>query len=311
MNNEKQLGLAMQNYASTFSNSFPASASLNNGPVGESTVGGYSFLVKLLPFMEYDTLYRSLPQKTLDLDDTTNPAIATAMKTQLKEFICPSVPLNAEGQGPAASPPFAITSYKALGTSSRDSLKMVLHPHDEPPYGPKAVQTARTYLHPDGAIYPSARNLPMADILDGTSHTILIVESMDSTASRWMVGKEATLVGLPQKSSPTGTAPQAPYNYFAPRGYDVTFGENSGVARAGLRTFFAYDFSPRGADAGTYEDAGFSKTAPAYGPSSMHAAVVICAMGDGSVQALSKKVDAANLFFLTTKNNSDPFFIPQ
>ena len=49
---------------------------------------------------------------------------------------------------------------------------------------------------------------------------------------------------------------------------------------------------------------------PAYGPSSAHPAVVIAGMGDGSVQALSKRTDAANFFFLITKNNSDPFNIP-
>jgi hypothetical protein len=42
----------------------------------------------------------------------------------------------------------------------------------------------------------------------------------------------------------------------------------------------------------------------------MHPAVVTCGMGDGSVQALSKRIDAANLFFLITKNNSDPFYMP-
>ena len=36
---------------------------------------------------------------------------------------------------------------------------------------------------------------------------------------------------------------------------------------------------------------------------------MICGMGDGSIQAISKQIDAANLFFLITKNGSDPFFI--
>ena len=63
-------------------------------------------------------------------------------------------------------------------------------------------------------------------------------------------------------------------------------------------------------DVGKYEDPGFGPIPPAYGPSSMHPDVVVCGMGDGSVQALSKQVDAANLFFLITKNNGDPFYIP-
>ena len=138
----------------------------------------------------------------------------------------------------------------------------------------------------------------------------MTIETMDETASRWTVGKEATLVGLPQKSSPTGEKPQAPYPYFPPPGYDNTWGEDSGVTRAGVRTFLSYDFSPTGAEAGKYEDAGFAKTPPSYGPSSPHPGVVIAGMGDGSVRALSKRIDAANLFFLITKNGADPFNLP-
>jgi hypothetical protein len=33
-------------------------------------------------------------------------------------------------------------------------------------------------------------------------------------------------------------------------------------------------------------------------------------MGDGSVMALNKRCDAANLFFLITKDNNEPFSIP-
>ena len=128
---------------------------------------------------------------------------------------------------------------------------------------------------------------------------------MDEAASRWTVGKEATLVGLPQSSSATGTTPQLPFKYFTPPGFDGEFGPDSAVAKAGLRTFLSYDFSPTGADAGKYEDPGFAKTPPANGPSSRHPAVVICGMGDGSTMAISKQIDAANLFFLITKNGAE------
>ena len=162
-------------------------------------------------------------------------------------------------------------------------------------------------VHPDGAIFPAAGRLPISQILDGMSHTILTVETVDEAASRWMVGKEATLVGLPQKSSPTGATPQPPYNYFSPPGYDGTYGENSGVTRAGLRTFLSYDFSPTGANAGKYEDPGFSKPAPVFGPSSAHPGVVNCGMCDGAVLPISKNIDAAAFFFMITKNGDDPF----
>ena len=297
---EAQLGLAIQNYASTNNNRLPPSASLvKSADGGTGTVGGWSFLVRLLPFMEYDTLYKTVPADG-DPEDTTNPAIVALTNTQLRELICPSNPRTSAPHRSAG-----ITNSKAMGATTRGSLVMAVNPQAVPPYG--VMSPGLPPLHPDGAFFPGNG---LCDIPDGTSHTIMTIETIDEAASRWMVGKEATLVGLPQKSSPTGATPQAPYNYFAPPGSDATFGDNSGVAKAGLRTYLAYDFRPTGADAGAYEDPGFSSTPAAYGPSSMHPGVVICGMADGSTQALSKQIDAANLFFLITKNNSDPFFVP-
>ena len=309
LNKSHQLGLAMQNYAATFSNAFPPSASLNKDEGDKRTVEGYSFLVKVLPFMGYDYLYKALPRNG-DPEDASNKAIVAATDskmTPMNDFICPAGPRGQNFVAPEGKSVVGITNYKAMGATTRDSLKMVADPNGKPPYG-------EATLHADGAIYPSENNLPMAGILDGTSHTICTMETMDEAASRWLVGKEATLVGLPKKSSATGDKPNPAYPFFAPPGFDNTFGDGSGVDKAGLRTFLTYDFSPQGADAGKYEDPGFSKVAPAYGPSSAHPAVVTCGMCDGSVLALSKKIDAANLFFLITKHNtalsSDPFNIP-
>jgi prepilin-type N-terminal cleavage/methylation domain-containing protein len=307
LNKGHQLGLAMQNYASTYSNQFPPSAAVVKSSSGAKTIGGYSFLVKVLPFMEYDYLYKSLPQKLpngdVDAAMAKNPALVVAMNTSLKELICPSNQNNCY-QNPSASPPqFALTNYKAVGASTRNSLLMAADATLTPPYGDAKI-------HPDGALYPSKANLPMSDLKDGTSHTIVIMETIDDTNSRWLVGAEATLVGLPQASSPTGSTPAPAYKYFAPSGFDNTFGDGSAVARAGLRTFLSYDFEPKGADAGKYEDPGWAKAPPRYGPSSAHPAVAIVAFGDGSVMAMNKQVDAANLFFLITKDGNDPFNVP-
>jgi prepilin-type N-terminal cleavage/methylation domain-containing protein len=311
LNRTVQFALAFQNYASTYNNRFPPSASLAKTPNGSAlTVGGWSHLVQLLPFMEYDSLYKTLPANG-DPEDTSNQAIVALTNTQLCEFICPSGPrrpANATVQLQSA----AITNYKAIGATTRDSLAMVTNPQATPPYGTMSPSPGVAPLHPDGAIFPGA-GVRLADIQDGLSHTILTMETIDETASRWAFGKEATLVGLPQKSSPTGTTPQPPLDYFAPPGYvedKDKWGPDSAVSKAGLRTFLSYDFSPSGRDAGTYEDPGFSAIAPTFGPSSMHPEVVVCGMGDGSTQAISKQVDAANLFFLITKNGQDPFYIP-
>jgi hypothetical protein len=305
-----QFGLSMQNFASTYQNALPSSADIFTDAAGRRTVGGYSVIVKLLPFMEYNDLYKTLPKDIpngdLDAAMAGSPALAKAMNTPLNELICPSNPNKAFQNTNVSSPQFPLTNFKPVGASTRGSLLLAADQTLSPPYG-----TAK--IHPDGVLYPSDKNLPMADLKDGTSHTILAMETMDDTNSRWMVGVECVLVGLPQASSPTGNQPLGRSDkgtFFTPPGFDGTFGDDSPGSRAGLRTFLSYDFSPKGADAGKYEDPGWAKGPPAYGPSSAHPEVVIAALGDGSVMALSKKVDAANLFFLITKNNNDPFNIP-
>ena len=146
----------------------------------------------------------------------------------------------------------------------------------KPPYGAAS-------RHPDGMMYPASSNIPMAALLDGASYTVLLMETIDDQNSRWVVGSECTLVGLPQASSPTGDKPQEPNNYFTPPGYWTE--QKGDFHHSNVRSFLSYDFSPQGADAGKYEDPGWAKGPPAYGPSSMHPGVVAVGMCDGSVMA--------------------------
>ena len=202
INNQKMIALAFQNYASTYNNRFPASASVTTASDGRQTVGGWSYLVRLLPFMEYDPLYKTLPQNG-DPEDSSNQAIVAAMNAQLGEFVCPS------GPGRSAKQSAGITNYKAMVATTRDSLVMVVNPQATPPYGSMSASSTGVPLHPDGTIFPGI-GLTAHEIVDGLSHTIFTSETIDEAASRWTVGKEVTLVGLPQKSSPTGTTPAAP-----------------------------------------------------------------------------------------------------
>jgi prepilin-type N-terminal cleavage/methylation domain-containing protein len=305
LNNAHQIGLAIQNYASTYNNALPPSARTYNKSPTEKSVGGYSFLVVISPFMDCITLKSrglptTIPGGDIDAAMSGNKAFSDAMNESWLKITCPAN-TNAKYQNPAASPPqFALTNYKAMGATTRDSLLMASNPAGKPPYGTAA-------MHPDGAMFPSDKNLPMSALADGTSNTILVMETIDDTNSRWMVGSECTLVGLPQESSPTGEKPKAPYVYFTPPGYSETrTGKRDWTWHCDVRTFLSYDFGPSGADAGKYEDPGWAKGPPAYGPSSMHPGVVITGMCDGSVIALSKQCNAAYLFFLVTKNNNDP-----
>jgi prepilin-type N-terminal cleavage/methylation domain-containing protein len=321
LNKGHQLGLALQNYASTYANALPPSAQVYTPPGGGTpTVGGYSFLVKCLPFMEYDYLYKSFvtqfpPSNTGQIAYTltlTN-ALGTAGNTSLKEFVCPSNNNNLY-VNPSSNPPQgAFTNYKAMGASCALSLNMVVTPTGTAPYGSKSI-------HPDGALYPSTTNIPMAALADGTSHTILVMETIDDNTnpatigtSLWLDGKQCTMDGLPNASiQPVVNA--APYPFYHQPPFDNTFGDGSAVALSTspqYRTFLQMDFSPSGADSSPtkYEIPTWAPKSQ-YGPSSAHPAVAIVAMGDGSVMAMNKRCDAANMFFLITKNGNDPFNIP-
>ena len=227
VNNSHQIGLGFQNFAATFNGAFPPSASVTKSPDGDTgPVGGWSFLVKLLSFTEFNSLYRSMPVPAFgDPENPSNPATTAMIESQPIEFLCPSGPRSSTQRHSAG-----ITNYKAMGATTRGSLVMVVNPQATPPYGTMAPINGTLPLHPDGAIFPATGNIPVAAYLDGLSHTIFTIETIDEAASRWTVGKEATLVGMPQTSSPTGTTPQPPCTFFVPPGYDGKYGPDFAVA---------------------------------------------------------------------------------
>jgi len=303
INNEKQIGLALQNCLSG-QGTFPGSASFN---ISAGTVGGYSFLVKLLPYLESPALYTQLMTATSSVNPTTTEpdaapagtAAATALLTQIPGFVCASN----QYATPNLTPSF--TNYKAMAATCQASLVAVLSPTTTTPaYGP----STSGHSDPDGGLYPTSNGIRISDLADGTSHTILVAETQEVVCSRWTVGREVNLVGLPMASmgsvalDPTGS-------YLTPvANFNGVYGPNSQATQQGLATFLTYNFKT--AQPGPYEDAAFGQTttpsSAKYGPGSNHAAVVNHLMGDGSVQSLNKTTDAAAYMFLITRNGSDP-----
>jgi prepilin-type processing-associated H-X9-DG protein len=86
LNKMHQLGLAMANYQSTYGHYPPASGGTKGHPV--------SWRVALLPFMEYDYLYKQYHQDE-PWNSPNNLAIA---KQALKEYQCPSDTQDGAGE---------------------------------------------------------------------------------------------------------------------------------------------------------------------------------------------------------------------
>lgn len=242
-NKVHEMGVAFEGYSRSYNNAYPPAAEAIQENSTTNKIGGYSFLVKLLPFMNEEAIYDVMPRSLGSDGKVVRPhedavpqdPLGCAIITVMKEFICPSYGgqlynLNTGSQQQG------ITNYKAMGASCKQSLAFAQYV--SPASNSGAVPYGTAAIHPDGAIYPSPKNLPAAQILDGLSHTIFLCETTDSTASCWVIGSECVVTGLPGSGSnsqgtpcsvPTGTMPAALYNYFTPAHYDDTWGDSSGV----------------------------------------------------------------------------------
>ena len=96
-NNLKQIGLAMMNYESTY-NRFPAGYldSMTGPNVPNSTAGenpdpkiGWGWGALILPYLEQETLYKSININSINMNNTSAAAVAFR-KTVIKGFLCPS-----------------------------------------------------------------------------------------------------------------------------------------------------------------------------------------------------------------------------
>jgi prepilin-type N-terminal cleavage/methylation domain-containing protein len=366
-NNMKQLGLALHNYHDAM-HQFPPSmlqtSDTNSGIVGKPK--GFSWMVALLPHLDNESLYTNLkihewgPATALmNLSPAGSGAVYAVLNTSLPVLICPSNPNQlfgnpALGTGAAQN---ALTNYKAMGASHWQSLAQAngWHPgftkDGAPASGANAVQPLypdfgalaqaqkRTamYLHPDGGM-PPATPIRIADFLDGTSHTIVVAESIDdSPSSTWCDGVESVQFGLspytktstynmttPLKTSDFDQWPKKALSaqplYYAPTGYNGAFGDDAAVDAMTIFPSISCDYDPtKGAQRTMYAfdttncnpiDTWGATGEPHYGFSSAHRSIVNHLMGDGSVRGINKQIDQGSYFFLCTRNNRDPFYIP-
>ncbi len=335
-NNLKQIGLAFHNFHDA-NKKFPPS-----GEVRGTTlfVGGWSFLVRLLPMLEYTSIYDSLPITSIStqlnqtmmapVTYTANVNLCNARDTLIQEFACPSSPnkmyFNAQA---AVNPPgnkIAFTNYKAMGaTSCRSLYYAIVAPTAALSQDPYPNTAPPRSMFVDGAIFPGT-GTRMADFgNDGTAHTVMAVETIDDTgsatgnvASSWVAGANATLTGIPlQNTVPNGTSVtfQAPvaatYPFYRPNGFNGRFGDEAAAGIQALRTYLQYDFSPAGGKE-NYPDPlsdwinNNMGIRPVYGPSAGHPSVVNHLFVDGTVRSLKKEIDFALYFFAITRNNGDP-----
>jgi prepilin-type N-terminal cleavage/methylation domain-containing protein len=353
-NNLKQIGLGLHNYHDA-RKTFPGSAEVDKSTTGAAApIGGWSFLFKILPNMEYDTIYNSIdpanikgtvtsPPTLYPLANATkgaNNAVAIARDTQVGEFLCPSNP-NPTFENPQAGTSaitqgqkHALTNYKAMCSAFWDGFKPI-YQYSGSGAAP-VIAGYSGFFQCDGALYPSNLGTKIADLADGTSHTILCAETEDYAYSAWIAGNDVNMVAIPTTVGPqTSTLTAATVSktdsngtlrsFFMLPGFNGNFYDASG--NPNLITFFSLDYGPSGKNTVTVANnmypliptvsppfttaananrSGNANVSNVYGPSAGHPSVVNCLFGDGGVRSVRKDVDANALFFNVTRANNDP-----
>jgi len=322
-NKLKQIGLAFHNFHDRFRKLPPSChvRRLTNGAIDTDPVWGrlrgWSWITDLLPDLEQEPLWNTL-ETTMGVPLMPHPnpprtfrnidPHAEARATVLKEFICPSFRGDPYIDPTAATIDLeAITNYKVMAATHIESL-FVAYPQPTaypPRYGwGRITADMDPVRHPDGACYPGSK-LRFKDFGDGMSHTILCVETVEQFSSRWFLGMETLLVGLPPLDVADNVFEfERITHYWAPLNFTPgLFDEESTISKY-YRTYLDWDYKTLG----WYEDYDLISEdfVIRYGPSSHHRRVTNHLFLDGTVHSLDNKIDCALYMFLITRDAGDP-----
>ena len=194
------IGVALHNYESGFKLFPPASTSdVEQGgwignPQGRHI---HSWASLLLPQIEQSPLYRSIDYNVSSMDPINLPVASTVIPL----YRCPTFTGRDHSAAPSYTrfaPNYAIRNYAAMAGTDVGHV-----------YGQNTG-----LLDPDGAIYPLS-NTRMADIIDGTSGTILVAETREQEMSVWIDGGVSYVVARPYDSGnpPTYAFDRSAINY--------------------------------------------------------------------------------------------------
>jgi prepilin-type N-terminal cleavage/methylation domain-containing protein len=307
--NMRQVGVAMSTHHETFKR-YPPSCAYARSNTGTQLYESWSWLVYLLPFIDKKDMYDTLAVKAgvpwiEPWSGMTRHA--TAAGTEIPSFLCPSRVGSTDYSGQtlrgsmgrsSASMRGALTNYKAMGGSVKESLPFRLITTGTVPYGYASN-------HPDGVLFANEpqNGLKETDILDSKSQTIMAVETNEDKYARWILGTEATLAGLPSQNDPLRCGPTYIYNqrfyYYTPTGFDGNFGGNSALSNQ-WKTYLNYDMK----DLSHWYD---QQQQVRWGPSSRHSGVVNHLFCDGIVRGVPVTIDVAAYMFLITRAGSEQF----
>jgi prepilin-type N-terminal cleavage/methylation domain-containing protein len=262
---------------------------------------------------------------TLDLDQVRCPsfsgdAIAGGVDNFQQWALCSSsntmAPDYRSMNGPTTPWGVTVTNYKAMTATHFACLQN--------PNTPGLGGMASTYEPPNGVIVPplnaSSTGTGLRSVTDGTSKTIVIVESKEQVFSSWFDGTAswvtATPFGANQDFSNTMTVtPNKPMQPIRINSSTVTPGT--------ISTFF-WKFNDGGQTALNYGNKSQNRyfnlgtffpgtwyTEWIHGPSSDHPGIILHSFLDAHVQGIDEGIDATLYIQLVTKAGKEPAAVPE
>lgn len=306
-NNIKQLALALQNHNDTFKTMPPLyfsgdptkKANPALSPVDAADY--YSWQMRLMPFIEEDTLYKSVSTKSkkfttpsskvkIQVPQGNATALDSPGTVKIGQLICPSFPGD-EIPG--------LSNYVALSSTRFPLLLNITQDKD----GQPAYKQS-----PDGMIIPDKqqRGQSMQRMADGTSKTAVLVESVEGTRSNWYDPQQGFVVGFyPADSTPVDAAASDYYPTFGPKSGGATQTQWRFNPTADNRTALAQGDTVIGPKI-PYHPIKGDPLERTWGPSSAHmGGIIIVGMGDGSVQEVTVDIDPAVFFAAITARGGE------
>jgi prepilin-type N-terminal cleavage/methylation domain-containing protein len=336
LNKLRQIGLALSNFESgkkqfplASMSKIPTFNPLKSVPASQSaaTVAGYSWIVSILPQLEENNLYSSISQNSTRFTDASGPFHNTIINgnatyqhvscVTLPAFICPSWAGDGytnsnttidNGTGAPAgygaseyanvnsnAPGAAGTANDYKGKVAPTNYKAMLGTH---------INT-KVIKENGGFVLSAATGLTYGAFADGTSKTILVAETKESSYASWYDGTMCWLVGNDPNQVPPGTG-NAPVNNV----------DTAPWATPHIAINVGYNPALVGVNASIPNKPYLAKTTPVntitvandvwWGPSSDHGSGIVShVFADIHTQGITDQCDGATYLGLVTRNGSE------
>ena len=176
-NNLKQIGLALLNYEDVngaFPSAFKRLAAADPAaPSGTGTYGASAFVV-ILPFMEYNGVFRQIDVGKAALNPANMPPKNAAYSTAIPTFLCPSSP----GKPTADYSTELANSFNNFGISVSFAPGLIFGRSDYAPDAGMQADLPGISINAGASIIAEPPDGPVriAQIIDGTSHTFMVEE---------------------------------------------------------------------------------------------------------------------------------------